>query len=354
MVNKFVYGIGVMSGTSLDGLDLVYIKFDKDDISQFKIEKAITYPYSIEWKNKLKEAFHYSKNELVDLDIVYGNFIGDRVNQFIKDYCLTKVDYIASHGHTIFHNPANGVTLQIGNGKEIAKRTNVKVICDFRTQDVALGGQGAPLVPIGDEILFNQFGFCLNLGGFANISFKTKGKRIAYDICPVNTVLNYYVSSLGLDYDNKGEIASTGHLNYQLLEKLNGLSFYKLSYPKSLGYEFVIEEIIPLIDSFNLSIEDILRTFIEHIAIQITNQLSVKKNKEILITGGGAYNRFLIKRLQSLLGYFIQLPSDLLINYKESLIFALLGLLKIRNQVNCLKSVTGAKKDHCSGVIFNP
>jgi len=354
MVNKFVYGIGVMSGTSLDGIDLAHIRFDKSNSSHYKIESAITYPYSISWKNKLKDAFHLTKNELLVLDINYGKFTGDCVNQFIEEFSIKRIDYIASHGHTIFHNPANGVTLQIGNGKEIAERTNVKVVCDFRTQDVALGGQGSPLVPIGDEILFNQFTYCINLGGFANISFKIDNIRVAYDICAVNTVLNYYVSNLGLDYDNKGKIASTGQLNYQLLEKLNAFAYYKLPYPKSLGHEFIVEKIIPLIDSFNLSIEDILRTFIEHIAIQITNQLSVKKNKEILITGGGVYNEFLIKRLRTLSGYPIQLPNDLLINYKESLIFALLGLLKIRNQINCLKSVTGAKKDHCSGVIFNP
>lgn len=341
-----------MSGTSLDGIDLVYVQFNKNDYKNFSILEAETIPYTDEWKNKLKSAIDFSKENLKNLDIEYGQLLGKEINSFIEVNNIKNIDFIASHGHTILHQPENGITLQIGNGKVISEITNQKVICDFRTQDVNFGGQGAPLVPIGDELLFSNFDYCVNLGGFANVSFKQNNKRIAFDICPVNIVLNHYVSKLGFGYDNEGKIASSGKINRELLEKLNTLNFYKKSAPKSLGFEWVQKEIFPLIDRLENDIPTILRTFVEHSAIQIGTIIS--HNKSVLITGGGVFNSFLMERIEFYSNNKIEIQSNKLINYKEALIFAFLGLLRVDNQVNCLKSVTGASIDHSSGVIFNP
>ncbi|MBE7689529.1 anhydro-N-acetylmuramic acid kinase [Tenacibaculum piscium] len=351
MNDDFYFIIGLMSGTSLDGIDLVFVKFDKKNYKDFKILAAETIAYSNAWKGKLQEAISFSKDDLLLLDIEYAVLLSEEINVFIKKNNITYIDFIASHGHTILHQPDKGITLQIGYGKVIAENTQQKVICDFRTQDVALGGQGAPLVPIGDELLFSQYDFCVNLGGFANVSYQKKAQRIAFDICPVNIVLNHYVQKLGFPYDDKGQIAKSSKINEELLGKLNALDFYKKSAPKSLGLEWVQEIIFPLIDASEKNIPIILRTFIEHSAIQIGK--IIHKNDAVLITGGGVFNDFLINRIEFYAEQKIEIPSKGLINYKEALIFAFLGLLRSENQVNCLESVTGAKKDHSSGVIFN-
>ncbi len=352
MQGELVKIIGLMSGTSLDGLDIVYVEFDKNDAKKFEIIHSETIKYSKSWESRLREGVHQSKLELTDLDDEYAMLLSEKILNFIAKYAISEIDFIASHGHTILHRPNEGYTLQIGNGKIISNRTSQKVICDFRAQDVDLGGQGAPLVPIGDELLFSEFDACLNLGGFANISYKKNDERIAFDICPVNIVLNYYVKQIGFDYDDKGGVASKGEIHEGLLNSLNELVFYKKKHPKSLGLEWVQEQIFPMIDSYELSVPIILRTFVEHIAIQITS--SLKGRKEVLVTGGGVYNSFLIERLRLLSLVKICVPSDDIINYKEALIFAFLGLLRSDNQVNCLSSVTGANKDHSSGYIFIP
>jgi anhydro-N-acetylmuramic acid kinase len=243
--------------------------------------------------------------------------------------------------------------LQIGNLPEIAAICQQNVVCDFRVQDVQLGGQGAPLVPIGDRLLFSEFDYCLNLGGFSNISFEQEGKRIAFDISPVNTVLNFYSNQLGFDYDNRGIIAKSGELHSTLFDALNALDFYQKSFPKSLGFEYVKEVVLPLMESYTMTTEEKMRTFVEHVAFQIANALPVNKGK-LLITGGGAYNDFLIERLQFYAPEVtITIPEPKVLEYKEALIFGLLGVLKLRNEINVLSSVTGAIKDHSSGVIFS-
>ena len=352
MNKKEIFAIGLMSGTSLDGIDLVYVKFLKKEYSFFEIIHAETVSYSKEWKQVLKQAIHLSSEKLFDLDVVYGKHLGSVLVNFISNYKITKIDFIASHGHTILHQPEEGITLQIGSGSEIAKITQQKVVYDFRTQDVKLGGQGAPLVPIGDELLFSKYDFCLNLGGFSNVSFKKESKRIAFDICPVNIVLNHYANKIGLEYDVDGNIASEGALNRPLLEKLNTLSFYNKEAPKSLGLEWVQQEIFPLIDAIEEDISSVLRTFVAHIAIQISK--IIKDSDSVLITGGGVFNSFLIQEIENYSNIKIVQASDTLINYKEALIFALLGVLKVDNQINCLKSVTGAHKNHSSGVVCLP
>lgn len=352
MYKNEVFAIGLMSGTSLDGIDLVYVKFLRENYSDFEIINAETIAYSKEWKQMLQNAIHFSADELSALDISYGKYLGSVLNSFISNFKIEEINFIASHGHTILHEPAKGITLQIGSGKEISKITSKKVVCDFRTQDVVLGGQGAPLVPIGDDLLFSKYGFCLNLGGFSNVSFRENKKRIAFDICPVNIVLNFYANKLGLEYDDSGKIASQGTINNLLLKALNSLDFYSKKPPKSLGLEWVQKEIFPLIDKFEKDVSVILRTFVEHIAQQI--YVVIKESNSVLITGGGVFNSFLMDRIQFYTGVEIELTSKKIINYKEALIFAFLGLLRVDNQVNCLRSVTGAKQDHSSGVIFYP
>jgi len=340
--------IGLMSGTSLDGVDVAYIRFTNDGTLSYELLTAATYAYPSNWKNKLTNAFFASKNELKLLDKEYGIYLGSLINSFIKTNHIKKIDFIASHGHTIFHKPNEGYTLQIGNGAAIAKTCKKIVVCDFRKQDVALGGQGAPLVPIGDELLFAEYDYCLNIGGFANISFNENGIRKAYDICPANIVLNYYTRQIGLEYDDKGAIAKSGKLNSKLLDSLNQLPTY--FYKNSLGNEVVLKEFIPLIDSFKLPITAILHTYIEHFSTKIAKEL--KQNSTTLVTGGGTYNSYLIERLKFHSNSKLIIPSKNLIDYKEALIFGLLGLLRIENEINCLASVTKASKNHSSGVIF--
>jgi anhydro-N-acetylmuramic acid kinase len=345
-----VFVIGLMSGTSLDGIDLVYVKFDKNKYQDFDIIHSETVSYSEKWKSILQEAIHFSSDDLKDLDLNYGELLGGVINNFIDKFQIKNIDFIASHGHTVLHQPQDGVTLQVGNGQTIADAIHQKVICDFRTQDVRLGGQGAPLVPIGDELLFSNYNYCLNLGGFSNISFNKEGVRIAYDICPVNIVLNFYANKLGLDYDESGKIASKGKINKELLEKLNTLSFYKKAPPKSLGLEWVKEIIYPLIDKLETDVPSILRTFVEHVAMQISSV--IVDDNLVLITGGGVFNTFLIERMEFYANIKFRLTSAKLINFKEALIFAFLGLLRSDGKVNCLRSVTGASKNHSSGEVF--
>lgn len=344
--------LGVMSGTSLDGIDLAQIVFTvRDKQWKFEIQDSETISYPTLWLNKLKTALTLSNEDLAQLNQDYTIHLATVINNFIAKKQLLNLDAICSHGHTIAHQPQNGYTLQIGNLAEISSLTQHTVVCDFRVQDVQLGGQGAPLVPIGDEILFSEYDYCMNLGGFSNISFVEKKQRVAFDISPVNTVLNHYANSLGFDYDDKGMISRSGNCYPDLLEQLNALPFYQKNYPKSLGFEFVKETILPLIESYKIPIADKLNSFTKHIAIQIAASLPSKKGK-LLVTGGGAYNDFLIELIQEQLPEMeIIIPNYKTLEFKEALIFGLLGVLKLRGEINVLSSVTGAKFNHSSGII---
>ncbi len=346
--------IGVMSGTSLDGIDLVYVTFEFEQTWQFKITHTETVAYNNHWYQILKNLVSYSLKELQQIDEDYTVYLSNIINNFIEKNNINDIDAICSHGHTALHQPENKLTYQIGNLPNMASLLNNKVVCDFRVQDVEFGGQGAPLVPIGDKLLFSEYDYCINLGGFANISFECKNKRIAYDICPVNIVLNYYVKQLGFNFDDEGKIASTGTVNNELLEQLNALDFYEESPPKSLGLEWVNTNIFPLIDSFRLDVKDVLRTFVEHAATQILKVTNSDYSASLFITGGGAYNTFLIESIKSLSNNKIVIPSNDIIEFKEAIIFGFLGVLKLRNETNCLQSVTGASKDHSSGKIYLP
>ncbi len=350
--------IGLMSGTSLDGLDITCCKFEnKEGLWSFSILYTNAIEYTDYLKNKLKNAIHLNTVDLLAFHNEYGNWLGKQVKKFIAQNNLT-VDFVASHGHTVFHQPEIGVTYQIGSGQHLANASGQKVICDFRTNDVNLGGQGAPLVPIGDQLLFGTYDFCLNLGGISNISFTMEGKRIAYDISPANMLLNYICATIGKTYDKGGEIARTGTLNKYVLDTLNNLDYYKLPFPKSLGYEWFIKKIVPIIDATPDTAQNLLHTAVHHIATQITFAITdtKSKNASLLVTGGGAKNDFLIKVLQQKLEYSttVIVPSEEIIDFKEALIFAFMGVLRDKNEINCLKSVTGARIDSSSGVIFEP
>ncbi|HQW68677.1 MAG TPA: anhydro-N-acetylmuramic acid kinase [Flavobacterium sp.] len=345
--------LGVMSGTSLDGIDLAHIHFSRENKNwKYEILDCETVEYTSEWLEKLKIAVDFSATELEKLNEDYTVLLGNCIKSFIQKNKLTNLDAVCSHGHTILHQPQNGFTLQIGNLPEIAEIIGVTVVCDFRVQDVKLGGQGAPLVPIGDRILFSEYDYCLNLGGFSNISFEQNEKRIAFDISPVNTVLNFYANTLGFAYDDKGKIARSGETDLNLLEELDALSYYQKSFPKSLGFEFVKTIVLPLMESYEISTEDKMHTFTKHIAKQIAFALPERSGK-MLITGGGTYNEFLLESMQNYLPEMnLVVPDAKTLEYKEALIFALLGVLKLRKEVNVLSSVTGAKKDHSSGKIY--
>lgn len=346
--------IGVMSGTSLDGVDIAHVMFFKNSAEwQFQIHEATTIPYPKEWEDLLRNAIHLNSEELQVLNVSYTNFLGKLVDDFIQQHAIKGLDAVCSHGHTVLHQPDLGYTLQIGNLPVLADLLKLTVVCDFRVQDVALGGQGAPLVPIGDHYLFATYDQCVNLGGFSNISMIANGQRISFDICPVNVLLNPIAQELGFAYDNKGKLAKSGEIHSELLQQLNTLSFYQQKAPKSLGMEWAIKEIHPLLKSYTISRKDLLRTLVEHIAIQIASVL--KENYKVLFTGGGSYHQFLMERIAFHAPLVqIEIPEPKIIDFKEALIFGFLGVLKLRNEVNVLKSVTGASKDHSSGTILTP
>jgi anhydro-N-acetylmuramic acid kinase len=346
--------IGVMSGTSLDGVDLCLSSFQFDTSWKFQITATQTVKYSEEWQQRLRAAIHLDSNEIESLNEEYTRLLAEFIQPFIEAHSPTTIDAICSHGHTIFHQPSLGKTLQIGNLPVLATYLNQTVVCDFRTQDVALGGQGAPLVPIGDALLFSEYDYCLNLGGFANISFEHHNKRMAFDICPVNIVLNHYVSTIGMAYDSEGQIAAKGRVCKPLLKKLNELKFYTLEPPKSLGLEWVQSGIFPLIQTYELEVPSVLRTLVEHCAIQLSNILNQNHLRKGLITGGGVFNSFLMQRFSELTKCDLHPANPTIIEFKEALIFGFLGILKLRNDPNCLQSVTGAKHDHSSGAIYFP
>lgn len=353
MIKNSYHCIGVMSGTSLDGIDLAAIHFNINNGTwSYNIHQAETVAYTKQWVADLKNAINLNATELLEINEKYTFYLGEIINDFISKNQLQSIDAVCSHGHTILHQPQNGYTLQIGNLPKIATIVNQKIVCDFRVQDVKLGGQGAPLVPIGDRILFSEYDYCLNLGGFSNCSFELNNNRIAFDISPVNTVLNFYANQLDLDFDDEGKISRSGKINNALFAELNNLDYYKKTHPKSLGFEFVKDTVLPLIEKYKIATADIMNTFTEHIAYQTQVALPIKKGK-LLVTGGGAYNNFLIERMQFHLPKMeIIIPDNKTLEFKEALIFALLGVLKLRSENNVLSSVTGALKDHSSGIIF--
>ncbi len=348
-----------MSGTSLDGLDLCYCTITKEqDQWSYQIIKTQSISYSEKMRSDLKHAIYLKADELLMLHNTYGTWLGTQAKVFISANKLA-VDYIASHGHTTHHQPQKGITFQIGSGQHLANESGCKVVCDFRTNDVALGGQGAPLVPIGDQLFFGKYDFCLNLGGISNVSMQKEGKRIAYDIGLANMILNHITHKVNLAYDAGGTLAQKGSIIAPMLKKLNDLSYYTLPYPKSIGYEWFVEKVVPIVDETDASIENLLHTSVHHICEKIADQIqlnSYKAAQTLLVTGGGALNDFLITTLQEKLGKSttVIVPEKVLIEFKEALVFALMGALRVTNEINVYKSVTGASSNSSSGVLYAP
>jgi len=344
--------IGLMSGSSLDGLDIAYCQFNFTDTWKYTLLNYKTASLK-NWESLLKNAIHLNKQELENLSIDFAKFLAQEVQVFIEENQIKEIDAVVSHGHTIFHYPEKGVTCQIGDGQTLANLLQLRVINNLRQKDIDAGGQGAPIVPIGDLHLFKDYLVCLNIGGIANLSIKTHNSIIAFDVCTANQVLNYYANKLGFAYDDKGSIASQGEINYSLLDKLNDLDFYHINSPKSLDNTFK-NKLIHLIDENESHISDILATYVEHIAIQI-NQSITKSNVvdgKMLVSGGGAFNDFLIKRLRAHVQIPIEIPNKNIIEYKEAIVMAFIGVLKCINEINVLASVTGAKHNTVCGDVF--
>ena len=360
--------IGIMSGSSLDGLDIAFVEFHESSGAwQYEIKAADCFTYPDEWINKLKNAITLNALDYQLLHTGYGHYIGHQINEFIaKHHLQYQVQLIASHGHTTFHAPGQKMTAQLGDGAAIAASTGINVVSDLRAMDVALGGQGAPIVPIGEKLLLNNYTFFLNLGGIANISYNHPEKYIAYDVCPANRVLNMLAQDAGKPYDDGGQLAATGTVNTSLLKMLNELEYYRLPYPKSLANDFGTDVVCPLIKSSRVSVADGLRTSVEHTALQIGNAVqSLLSNHKLtfdpaqglklLATGGGAHNTFLMQTIKNVLepaGVEVVVPDKDLIDYKEAIIMALIGVLRWREENNVMSSVTGANRSSIGGAVW--
>jgi anhydro-N-acetylmuramic acid kinase len=356
--------IGTMSGSSLDGLDIAFVELQ--EVSgrwTYNLRNAICYEYPKEWIDKLSRATTLSSLAYQLLDAEYGKYCGELINRFIQENNIQyQVQLISSHGHTTFHIPDKGLSSQIGNGAAIAAVTGINVVNNLRSMDVAFGGQGAPIVPIGEQLLLGNYLFYLNLGGIANISLNHESRYAAFDICPANKVLNLLAKESGKQYDDGGQIAEKGELNEGLLHSLNDFEYYRMPYPKSLSNDFGTDVIYPLIDKRNADTDDDLRTYVEHICIQIANAVAnlqsdfnLSGEQKMLVTGGGARNTFLIKRLSEVLAALnvtLEIPSDDLIDFKEAIIMALIGVLRWREENNTLASVTGASRDSIGGSVW--
>lgn len=355
--------IGLMSGTSLDGLDMLHVRFERNDSEAWRYTplESVTVEYPQELRRRLADAMQADGLELALLHSDYGHFVGRALADFIRRYRL-KPDFAAVHGHTVFHRPDRRMTLQIGDGAAMAVESGVVVVNDFRTSDVALDGQGAPLVPIGDELLFSEYDFCLNLGGIANISYRdADGIRIAYDISPCNMALNHCAVRLHAAYDRDGIWARQGRILSGLKEKLDALDFYASHPPKSLGREWFEENFLPILREFEEDRpEDVLHTLVEHIAGEIAaacckvEAVGNGRKRSMLLTGGGALNLYLRERIAALAPVELVVADRKLIEYKEALIFAFLGLLRLEKQCNCLSSVTGAIRNNIGGAVYLP
>jgi anhydro-N-acetylmuramic acid kinase len=359
--------IGLMSGSSLDGLDMAYVQFQETGGKwQYNILHADCILYTPEWKHQLNRATSLMAAEYQLLHTAYGHYTGEQVNLFIDRHELHhKVDLVASHGHTTFHLPSKKMTAQLGDGAAIAAVTELPVVSDLRALDIAFGGQGAPVVPIGEKLLFSEYDFLLNLGGIANITAQSQKEHIAFDVCPANRVLDLLAAHAGKEFDENGTLASAGKPDERLLHELGNLEYYGWGYPKSLANDFGTEKVYPMIKAFSLSIPDALRTYTEHICNQVTAAISrllhalplpeITTGRKLLVTGGGAFNSFLILRLQDSLdklGIKTEVPDKQLVNFKEALVMALMGVLRWREEYNVLSSVTGAARNSIGGALW--
>ena len=363
---KTYHILGLMSGSSLDGLDMAYCRFDWKDrqILHWELLEADTLPFSLKWESRLRNLPAQNALVFAQTNTYFGHYMGELVQEFLAEFPHIQPDFIASHGHTIYHYPEKRLSVQIGDGAALAAVTGYPVVCDFRTQDVAINGEGAPIAPIADKLLLQGYDFYLNLGGIANISCAIRDKHIAFDIGAANQVLNLLANQLGKAYDENGALARSGQFNQEVFEELNKLDYFKKAYPKTLDNQWVARHFFPTYLKANLPIEDKLRTACEQLAFQVAEAIQQIIDQEkillrpfkMLVTGGGAFNAFLIEQIQTYCGkitdFEIVLPKPKMVQFKEAILMALMGLLRVNNQINCLKSVTGAKRDSIGGAIY--
>ena len=350
--------VGVMSGTSMDGLDIAHVTLEEVSEGKwsYSINASKTVNYGETWRLRLSKLRHQNSMIFHKTDRFYGQYIGENIKAFLEENGL-EADLISSHGHTVFHQPENNITVQIGDGNSIYAHTGIPTVTNFRALDVVLGGEGAPLVGIADEMMFGEFAMCLNLGGFANISADINGNRVAYDVAPCNIILNRIAREFGKEYDEDGEIAERGAIDYELLTDLNEIDFYTYEPPKSLGREWISSNFWSHVRNSVAKKEDKMKTLVDHIAQQIGNNIEDLSSgdpsgKRVFITGGGVFNKTLISHIRTHTDAEVVVPDDMMINYKESLAFALLGILRVQNKTNVYKVATGASENTVSGSLY--
>lgn len=360
---KTYHVIGIMSGSSLDGIDLAYCRFTTGTDLQFDWELILgeTMPLPENWQARLAHLPTQNAVTFAKTHVYFGHFLAKTVNQFVEQHQITQLDFISSHGHTIFHNPDKRYTTQIGCGSAIAALTGYPVINDFRMQDIAINGEGTPIAPAADRYLYSDYDFCLNIGGIANITSQIQEDPIAFDISPANQLLNYLSGQLGFAFDNDGQIAASGNLLPELLQLLQGYPYYKSPPPKSISNEWIVSELLPILASFEASIEDKLHTVTQFIAIEVSNSLirltqdSSHAEYRLMLSGGGSKNKYLIESIKSCLSGQLNIelivPSTETIDFKEAILMGLMGVLRVLNVPNCFSTVTGARFDTIGGAI---
>lgn len=362
LLQKMNYdSIGLMSGSSLDGLDIVLAAFEvADGRWKYKIKAASCTTFSNAWRSRLENAVHLDTEAYLLLHTAFGKYCGQQVVAFLNNRDVRRrPDVVGAHGHTTFHIPGKGMTHQLGDGAAIAAACRIPVVSDLRSVDVALGGQGAPIIPAGEKLLFPQYRYFMNIGGICNVSVHETKKITAFDVCPANRVLNMLAGLAGKKYDKEGRLAKSGTVNLPLLEKLNSEQFYTRLPPRSLANSFGTGVLYPTILKSRLSVKDALATYCEHIAMQTLKALipyRKKKKTSLLVTGGGALNKYLVGRIRYYLeaiGIDIEVPDDDTVNYKEALTMALIGVLRLREQDNVFSSVTGAARNSCGGALWS-
>ncbi len=355
--------IGLMSGSSLDGLDIAHVQLEEVRGQwSFHILNSECVPYTDEWTADLRNATGKSVADFLKLHTAYGRYLGEQVQAFMDRYGLEHhVHFIASHGHTVFHEPHNATTYQLGDGAAIAAVTGLPVISDLRAMDVAHGGQGAPIVPVGDRLLFGSYDYLLNIGGIANITVQRPEGAVAFDVCPANQVLNALAAREGRTMDEGGAMARQGALLTEVMHHLGTNEYYSRQAPKSLSNEAAMGMILPVLHEGGYSTYDMLHTVTMHIAGKVTDAVrqypNSKEQATMLVTGGGAFNTYLVEELQRQLAPLhvaVVIPDASVVLYKEALVMALIGALRWREEVNVLSSVTGATRDSVGGALWLP
>ncbi len=358
--------LGLMSGSSLDGLDIASCRFELqgDRIVHWQLLEGETVPFPASWQVHLRRLPEADARTLAHAHAALGRWMGEAVNGFLARYPHLRPDCIASHGHTIFHFPAEGFTTQIGDGAAVASVTGYTTVSDFRGTDVALGGQGAPLAPIADRLLFPQYELMLNLGGIANITCNIEGRYIAFDIGGANQILNALTQSIGLPYDDGGRMAASGRLIEPLMEAMDRLPYFQAAPPKSLGNDWVQAHQTEAYIAWPASVEDRLHTACVQLARQTALALARIMESEnwrlpqyrILATGGGAFNTFLtnciVEACNTVAPVSLQVPEPGIIAFKEAVLMALMGVLRMAGLPNCMASVTGASRDAVGGAVY--